>query len=518
MRTLEENPAIPSTPGAAAAACPAEPRWSPWAALIMAWIRPATLARRTNHVPLWKAYFVHLTAVFLGTLLVGCLIAWSKADKLPWDVTAITLVLVDLAHHIVREYRNWPQDFYLWVFGTFLVIEGSALLTAFLAAGWAAADEPFRRSLAAGIRRTWLSTSLLLPAILFVGSTGNTLNYLSNDWQRSSRTQWPMPPQPPPDLQTGTPEWDAYQQQMVDYNRAWQAVLREYERAMPWYLRHAQTLIGMAFALALAWSIWTWLRGAAADRGLPPRDHPPLCEWCGYNLTHAPADGRCSECGRPVEESLGPGVRTGAPWGHRAVVGRWAAWRQCAWEAMIRPATFGRRLRLRTRVTAHGWYCATCIPLFMTCAWVGWFGFYVAIEKRSPFAADNQEVLGVFSMAAVFTTAFLVAVLCLGASFAGVLFASPDRRNLLPVAIQAAAYLCPFLVLWTLFAGSAAVAVVLLEPVYREISQGVGVGLLQLFSPTGLQRMSWVLANLGWLAVYFVLVAKVTSGARYANR
>jgi len=88
----------------------------------------------------------------------------------------------------------------------------------------------------------------------------------------------------------------------------------------------------------------------------------------------------------------------------------------------------------------------------------------------------------------------------------------------MPVAIQAAAYLGPFLVLWTLFAGLAAVAVVWLEPVYRDVSELFGFSRLFGFSPFGLQFISWVLANLGWLAVYFVLVARVTSGARYANR
>ena len=518
MRTQEDSSTIPSRPDYVPAPRPAKPRWSPWAALIMAWIRPATLARRTNHVPLWQAYLVHLTAVLLGVLLVGFLVAWGESGGLPWNVQAMTLGLAEVANEVVHEYQTWPQEFYLVVFGTFLAIEGSALLTAFLAAGWAAADEPFRGSLAAGVRRTWLGTSLLLPAVLFVGATGITLDRVQTDWYRASRARFPTCPQSPANLQTGTPEWDAYQQQVADYDRARQQAWREYERSQPWHVRYAQTLIGMAITLALAWAIWTWLRGAGAARGLPPRDHPPLCEWCGYNLTHAPAGGRCSECGKAVDESLGPDVRPGSPWEHRAGVGRWRAWCQCAREAMIRPAMFGQRLRLRTRVTAHRWYCATCVPLLMACAWVGWLGFYVASEQRNPLGAANREVLGVFVMAAVFTTAFLVGVLCLGASLVGVVFAIQDRRNLLPVAIQAAAYLGPFLVLWTLFAGLAAVAVVLLESVYRDVAELFGFSRLFGFSPFGLQFISWALANLGWLVVYVYLVARITSGARYANR
>lgn len=518
MRTQEGSSAIPATPDPIAAARPAEPRWSPWAALVMAWVRPAMLARRTNHVPLWQAYFVHLAAVLLGVVLILLLTAWADADRSLLDVIGLLLAFVEIVEGLVREYQAWPQEFCLWVFGTFLVIEGSTLLTGFLAAGWAATDEPFRRSLAAGVRRTWLGTSLLLPAILFVGIVGTTVSRLASDWYQAGYVEWPEYPQQPPNLKPGTPEWKEYQQQIEEHSRAYQQAWREYERSQPWCVRHAQTLIGTAFALALTWAIWTWLRGATAERGLPPCDHPPLCEWCGYNLNHAPADGRCSECGRPVEESLGPGVRAGSPWEHRAAVGRWAAWRQCAWEAMLRPATFGRRLRLRTRVTAHGWYLASCIPLLIACAWGGWIGFYVAIEKRNPFAADNQNVVGVFIMAAVFTTAFLVAVQCLAAWATGTGFAYRDRRNLLPVTIQAAAYLCPYLVLWTLFAGFAAVAVVLLEPVYEGVSEMAGFRPLLGIGPFGLQLLSWLLANLICAIVYVHLVARITSGARYANR
>jgi len=483
----------------------------------MAWVRPATLARRTNHVPLWQAYFVHLTAVLLGVVLIVLLVAWADSDGSVLDATAILVALVEMMEDLVREYQAWPLEFGLWVFGTFLIIEGSTLATAFLASGWAAADEPFRQSLAAGVRRTWLGTSLLLPAILFVGGVGITVVRLATDYYRTSEVQWPAHPKPP-NLQADTPEWQEYQQQLEEHVRAYHQAWDEYQRMMPWYVQRVRTVVGMALPLALAWSIWTWLRGAAADRKLAPRDHPPLCEWCGYNLTHAPADGRCSECGRLVDESLGPGVRPGTPWEHWAVVGRWRAWRQCAWDAMLRPAVFGRRLRLRTRVTAHGSYLATCIPLLLVCALVGWLGFYAAVEHDNPSASRDRDVTVVFAMAAVFTTAFLVGVLCLTAWATGVGFAYRDRRNLLPVTIQAAAYLGPYLVLWTLFAGFSAVSVVLLESVYRGVNELLGLNRLLGFGPFGLQFLSWLLANLACVVVYVHLVARVTSGARYANR
>jgi hypothetical protein len=425
--------------------------------------------------------------------------------------------LSQVANELVQEYERWPNEFWLAVLGTFLAIEGSALLTGFLAAGWAAADEPFRASLVAGVRRTWLGTSLLLPAILFVSGVGTTVDQAQMRWQQAWAVHWPTLPERPPNLQRGSPEWDEFQAKIEEHRWAYQQARREYERTKPWYVRHAAVIIAAALSLALAWAIWTWLRGASAERELPPREHPPWCEWCGYNLTHASAEGRCPECGQAIEVSLGPHLRPGSPWEDRAAVGRWRAWRQCAWEAMARPLAFGRRLRLRTRVTAHGAFLATCILPLIACAWVGWLGFYAAVEG-DPFAAGRRDLLGMFLMMAVFTAAFLLAVLCLVALLVGAGYAYRDRRNLLPVTIQAAAYLAPFLMLWTLFAGFAAVAVVLLEPVYERVNALLGWGRFMGFGPYWLQLTSWVLANLACLLLYIHLVTRITSAARYANR
>ncbi|MCO6436886.1 MAG: hypothetical protein J5J06_07350 [Phycisphaerae bacterium] len=67
-----------------------------------------------------------------------------------------------------------------------------------------------------------------------------------------------------------------------------------------------------------ALSFLLYLLGVMFRGALPPRDdqdEPPLCEGCGYDLTHKPSDGRCPECGMRVEESLTPGLRRpGSAW------------------------------------------------------------------------------------------------------------------------------------------------------------------------------------------------------------
>lgn len=57
-----------------------------------------------------------------------------------------------------------------------------------------------------------------------------------------------------------------------------------------------------------------------------------LCEYCGYNLTGLPQEGRCPECGRPVADSL-------------------PHWRgPCAWEQARSSADLGRFIRTSAAV------------------------------------------------------------------------------------------------------------------------------------------------------------------------
>lgn len=45
-----------------------------------------------------------------------------------------------------------------------------------------------------------------------------------------------------------------------------------------------------------------------------PQSHDPWCDVCGYNLTGIDPAGRCPECGKPIEESLGTSIRPPTAW------------------------------------------------------------------------------------------------------------------------------------------------------------------------------------------------------------
>ncbi|MEE8170640.1 MAG: hypothetical protein V3T70_08840, partial [Phycisphaerae bacterium] len=121
--------------------------------------------------------------------------------------------------------------------------------------------------------------------------------------------------------------------------------------------------IQMLWAAGLFLGVWLiilWLersvRATAAATSDADNDTesaiPPLCEGCGYDLTHAPDNGLCPECALPIELSLLPNLRRpGCDWEHG---GRnaWAWWRTSS-QILFRPAGFYAQLKLRT--PAESW-------------------------------------------------------------------------------------------------------------------------------------------------------------------
>jgi hypothetical protein len=115
-----------------------------------------------------------------------------------------------------------------------------------------------------------------------------------------------------------------------------------------------------------------WLRRAIdAAAALETRpDLPPVCEGCGYDLTHQPADGRCSECGGELASSLDENrSRPGSGWDSRKSVRTWLG-ATCA--VLRRPGAFYRQLKLRTPAGAGAGFAAGHY-LLIGCAATAWF-------------------------------------------------------------------------------------------------------------------------------------------------
>jgi len=89
-----------------------------------------------------------------------------------------------------------------------------------------------------------------------------------------------------------------------------------------------------------------------------------------------------------------------------------------------------------------------------------------------------------------------------------------QRRNLLPGTMQVACYLAGYLTLWALFGGASAVIVFAMEEErwFHVLQQWTGV------YRDMLATSAWLVPNLAWCVMYFVLLARGTAGAQYANR
>jgi hypothetical protein len=99
------------------------------------------------------------------------------------------------------------------------------------------------------------------------------------------------------------------------------------------------------------WLLISWMARAARGVDTPPPDLNPICEGCGYDLSHTPSSGICPECRLGLDESLAEGVsRPGAAWQRRPDL---AAWLTDSLSVILQPGRFYGRLRLRDSSAAE---------------------------------------------------------------------------------------------------------------------------------------------------------------------
>ncbi len=139
-----------------------------------------------------------------------------------------------------------------------------------------------------------------------------------------------------------------------------------------------------------------------------------MCERCGYSLVGTPIDGACPECGEPAVLSIGPGVRRGALWERRHALGYWATWWRCSLNSVLRPAWFGKQLRVPPQREATLRFAVTYLPIL---AVVGFGGVLAAAsigQGAIRFSRQDLEEIGIFARfypLVVFVFAFVCAAL-----------------------------------------------------------------------------------------------------------
>ncbi len=107
-----------------------------------------------------------------------------------------------------------------------------------------------------------------------------------------------------------------------------------------------------SIVLSIAAFIVLSLRAArlAGDALPAPVKRPPLCEGCGYDLSHVSTGGVCTECGLPLAKSLElDAVRPGNRWESRRKPKEWL---HSSRAVVFKSTVFYQTLKLRTSIDA----------------------------------------------------------------------------------------------------------------------------------------------------------------------
>lgn len=487
---------------------PDEPRWPAVAALAAAWWLPATTARRTAHVGLLRAWGVHLLVILAALILIFLFAVAISVMKLDSGYArSFAQSAIYFAANIAQHCRRHPERVTVVVAFLGLALEGGYAVLALLVAPWGARDETVRESYLHALRWVWLHSSHALPILVIMLTVTALIENAAREWRRAALRMTPSSPtaQPAPRAAVTTPSGSA------TMRRPWRLQPR------PWYRQYKDEILGYVGFACGTWALWALLRGAGARRRVAPAGRPPTCEMCGYNLTGAAPDGRCPECGAAVAESLGSGARPGALWERRTEVGLVRAWWRCAVDPVIRPSWFGRQVRLTPTNDSYRWFLAMHLPLIFVLGAAALAAGYVTATGWHPYRyeAFPRELLFIGLPLVGYLLA--AAGLLLPIAAAGVVAPTCQQaggRNLLGPAVQIAAYLSGYFVLWA--AVSTGMGVVSGFLLRERMLDGLAE-LLQV--PRGtIALMIWALPTATGVLLYLMLLSRGTTAARYANR
>ncbi len=503
--------------------------------VLMACVRPATAARRTNHVSLGRAYATHWAALLLVASEILLLIEYIPRVDPPGEarVGTLTTAAGKLVYDLGREPLLWTT----LAIGSVVGGELGFLALAILVTPWGARDEPIRASIVHAIRRTWLQTPHLVLAVLVFGGLVLGMKYAVRSWILANPRPDPPLSRPPKCPAATVPvhsrAWRDYNAALHAHRAAWEPFWPEWEAyhaAVPWYYRYPPraAIVRNGFFLALAWFVWGLCRSVGADRTTPVVQRAPLCQVCGYTLTGMPVDGRCPECGEPVRRSEGPDVRPGAPWQHRRRLGRLRAWWRCTADANFRPERFGRQIASSADPVHHRRFLLCHILVLFVLGTVGmavWpsigVGGYVSMKDVLSLVW-GAEPDWLSASAAGYLVALGGVAGALAAAWCAALRhrSAAHGRNLLGLAMQTASYLTGCLVFWVAASALWGALVLMLPWLLKTVWQSP-LSIPIIYSrvlPKNSLLLTWLSVHLFFGVRYLLLVVRGTAGARFANR
>jgi hypothetical protein len=442
-----------------------EPKYSAVRACVAALYQPVTAVRRADHLPLWKAWGVHVAAGVMTVVAVLVLKAWQMTDG-PAHVVNVAGAFIVLLGDVIEELDRVS----IWVAILFSVIfiELTWILSALITMSWSARDEPLHKSCGRALRRLCLLTPHAVTITLLFGGVMIGL------------------------------------ERMIDPN----------DYSAYWIYESAQLLVAAAGCL---WSLWVVLRVMGVLPGVAMSRWPARCMECGYELAGLRREQDCPECGRAVVGSLRDSTRPGIapPYGR----GWWLAQ---TYRAVRRPTTLGQRMHVLSPDTGHRRCLLITLVWLMLISPIGFGLLYVLahiVEQMAGISSslDWEELFHASATAGTMLGLALTAITTVaalgGAGLIGGVQGRRYGRNLMPAAIRAACYQSGFMVFWaavcwcnlTFFA--VCVVLELLPPIATRYNI-----MLEVLVFTWLGGV----VALG-LVIYLILIYRATKAARYAN-
>lgn len=143
------------------------------------------------------------------------------------------------------------------------------------------------------------------------------------------------------------------------------------------------------FGVFASIALWTGIVGVItrALRDPPPAAVRPRCEFCGYDLTHVTAEGRCPECAADANRSLEPELqRRGVDWERREPLDL-IGWAPTTVAVLFSPREFYRALHVRGDISAATWFARFTSFCFVPTAATAMLIFYLV--DRYSYLSDG---------------------------------------------------------------------------------------------------------------------------------
>ena len=458
-----------------------EPRWPAIAAFGLVWIRPATTSRRTQHASMPTAFGIHLLAILASFLAIIFLMSIQ-----PFESRGFVRLIGEVIEEIVSD----PFESFLAIALMLIGLEVGVLILTLVMLPFGAREEPLRQSFSYAWKRVWIHTTFTVPLVLIIGMIGTAAAYVG-DW---IDTMYPWP------------TWDSANAKSYDQK------LQARIASMPFMVRNYAFFAANSIVASVMWYLWSLTRFVAA------RPHPemvpsaPMCEYCGYNLSGTSREGRCSECGTFVVDSLGEHVRPGSPWQRRDTVGWFSAFRS-GLSACFRPTQAGRSIRV------HDTHCTSRLMLGtnLAIAYVmgtAWIMFVLWVAYGNDYGYFRDPILIMPGVLSGIVVAFMLGVTGLAATVVALYYAHSLRRNLAHTASLAASHTSGYIMLWAIL-GCVQIAIVtpLVEKGYYSVLRDMFH-----WDDEFLVFITYAGFHAGCALSYLVVIWKVTAAAKFANR